>query len=173
MSNEILQKQDIGENDVASPRLVGLGPKPLLHWRVYKYEPLEKMPLMRIFGASGILTLIALILLFQGNYFGVATFIAAAVVMTLFLTRKPPIFSCAIFSDSIVFQNQRHFFTDLDGFAMVVGRLIIFPKNNGATIHIPIDPEDSDEIHNFLAGHLEPREYEPTLLDVLEEFLRI
>lgn len=165
MSNEILQKQDVAPMNTSV--------QPLLQWRVYKYAPLEKMPLSRIFGASGILTLIALILLFQRNYFGMVTFVVAAIVVALFLTRKPPIFSCAILPDSIVFQNQRHLFIDLDGFVMMVGRLIIFPKNNGAAIHIPIDSEDSDDIQNFLVAHLEPRNYEPTLLDVLEEFLRI
>ncbi len=168
MSNENLQKQNIGENNVSS-----IKPMPLLQWRVYKYAPLEKMPLFRVAGASGILGLIALVLLFQRSYFGVATFVSAAVVVALFLTRKPPIFSCAIFPDAIVFQSQRHLFTDLSGFAMMVGRLIIFPKNNGAAIHIPTDPEDREDIQNFLVAHIEPRDYELTLLDVLEEFLRI
>ncbi len=170
MSNENLQKQDGGHAEPTNVRV-----QPLLQWRVYKYEPLEKLPWLRIAGASGMLTLIALVLLLQKSYFGVATFLAAAVVVALFLIRKPPIASCAILPDAIVFQNQRHLFTDLDGFAMTVGRLIIFPKtkNSGATIHIPIDPEDGDEIQDFLVAHLEPKEYEATLLDVLEEFLRI
>ena len=165
MSNENLQTQN------GAPMNARV--EPLLQWRVYKYAPLDSLPWLRIAGVDGFLVLIAAILLFQRSYFGVTTFVAAAVVIALFLTRKPPVFSAAILPDSIVFQKDRYAFGDLDGFAINFGRLIIFQKGDKGTVHIPIDPQDSDEIQNFLVAHLQHRDYDPTLLDVLEELLRI
>ena len=148
---------------------------PLMQWRVYKHAPHNGVLWVRLFVVNGLLLTLAAILFFQQNYFGAGAFVIAGTLASIFFLKSPPVASCTVFHDAIIFQNARYSFSSLRAFAVTRDRLVLFPKKKrgGEIVQIPIEPEEREDIELLLEQRLAQQEYEETLQDALHNFFRI
>ena len=145
-----------------------------MQWRVYRYDPHEGVLWVKLLVVNGLLFIPAAILLFQQSYFGAGTFVITWVVASIFLLKSPPVASCTVFHDTIIFQNTRYSFSSLRAFAVTRDRLVLFPKRkSGGIVQIPIEPEERGDIELLFDQRLAQHEYEETLQDALHNFFRI
>src|SRR3989338_54733 len=148
--------------------------EPIAQWRAHRYPPFAAIPWVRIAFVTGFALLVAALLAWQQNYFGTATFVVAGMLATVFLVRTPPVVSVAVFPNAIVFQEGHYPFKLLSGFALTNDRLVLFrSKREEEVLRIPIAPSQHEKLRELLTGHLSETAYQPTLHDVVQEFLRI
>lgn len=148
-------------------------PAPLMRWRVYAHEPNKEILWGRLAIIGIAVLILAGIFILQKNYTGATTLLIAGALAALFVSRRPPIISCELYPESVIFQKDKYPFSSLQNFALTFDRLILFPKQDESNIQIPIEPDERDDIRSMLAPRLEEIEYDPTLLDFLHNFFKI
>jgi len=149
----------------------------VISWRAAEFQYVRKGPLWYLIVSLAILFL--LIFAFsQKNFFFAFFIIVAGVIIFYFGNRRPRVFDFEVNETGIKIGKSTFYnYNEIEGFFIYekpqqLNELILKRKTMiNPYIRIPIDHKYSEKVKDFLAQKLKEINYQPSLIDILSDWL--
>jgi hypothetical protein len=143
-------------------------------WKVSKKD--RRLPIKTYIAISVVSVLIAVHFIFNENYFGAILFVIAPALLLIINTQGQRETVGKISEKEIRVNNHSYKYIDLDFFDIIDDNLVLKLKQqngNDHAVYVQIKHSDADKIENALYDYIPRKEYEESLTEITNRFLRL